>query len=271
MKRLFVLSVLMFISLCGVTFSMESSDQTSAQSLSEISKAGMRFIKAGPFRMGANKGVGMGECEKYRDDCKEEWFYGEFPSRIVFVKGFYIDIYEVTQAEYMKVMGNNPSRGKKGGNLPVDVTWEEAKTFCEKVGKRLPTEIEWEKAAHGGTSTIYYWGDELGPYANFSDVRSPVENRNEKFDDGFSYTAPVGSFPPNNYGLYDMAGNVWEWIADDYTDQYQDINPLGPNKDRGKGLRGGGWTNTMLGLRPSFRDWTAPNARHGIRCALDGP
>jgi formylglycine-generating enzyme required for sulfatase activity len=116
----------------------------------------------------------------------------------------------------------------------VHVCWFDAVAFCKWAGKRLPTEAEWEFASRGGLDRKKYaWGDELRPggkcMANFWQGKFPVENTRE---DGYEGTAPVGSFPPNGYGLYDMAGNVWEWCADYYAaDYYLESprdNPKGP-------------------------------------------
>ncbi|MBI3814820.1 MAG: formylglycine-generating enzyme family protein [Nitrospinae bacterium] len=162
---------------------------------------------------------------------------------------FYIDKYEVTQREYEQVMGKNPSRFK-GSNLPVEqVTWHEAKEYCGKVGKRLPTEWEWEKAAKAGTTTTYYWGESesmAGDYAWYD------KNSGDK-------THPVGQKKPNGYGLYDTAGNVWEWTNSDY-DISGEYNTL----------RGGSWFNRTSSVRPSARGSGAPDYRSsdsGFRCA----
>lgn len=236
----------------------------------------MVYIKPGTFTMGAPNGAGYRECLKFRKDCDESWFSDE-KSDEVFVKGFYIDKYEVTQLDFLSVMEFNPS-DHKGESLPVDsIIWDEAVRYCENVGKRLPTEREWEKAAHGSTSTTYYWGDELGPFANFCDFRckeprKKLYSRNIRVDDGFEKTSPVGSYPPNNFGIYDMAGNVWEWVADDYSNQFSRIKIQGPSPNRSRGIRGGSWGNTVIGLRPSFRDWansTGRNSTYGFRCAVD--
>ena len=149
-------------------------------------------------------------------------------------------------AHWQNPSGNNPFAGLEGGamtamlDLPVvQVSWDDAQAFCRWVGKRLPTEAEWEYAAKGGLlDAPYPWGQHRqvgGKYfANFWQGRFPDENT---CADGFLGLSPVGSFPANPYGLFDIGGNVWEWCGDRYAVDYyrrspQD-NPMGPSAEEG--------------------------------------
>ncbi len=164
-------------------------------------------------------------------------------------KTFFIDAREVTQKEYEKVMGNNPSHFK-GADRPVErVTWHDARQYCEKLGKRLPKMAEWEKAARAGTRTRFYWGDKLGNnQANCDGCGSRWDGRK---------TAPVGSFPPNQFGLYDMAGNVWEWVDESHD-------------EHNKYLRGGSWLDDSSNVQSDGTYFVRPDNKSydiGFRCA----
>ena len=180
----------------------------------------------------------------------------------VFVSAFIMDRYEVTQQQFEKVMADNPS-DFSGANRPAErVTWYEARDYCLQIGKRLPTEAEWEKAARGGTATRYYWGEEIdAAHAWYweNSQRTPH---------------PVGEKPPNAFGLYDMAGNVWEWVHDHYGDKYYETspkkNPQGPFQGKYRVIRGGSWRDLAEVLRVSRRNYDLPVGRFnhiGFRCA----
>ena len=159
--------------------------------------------------------------------------------------GFYIDRYEVTQADYFKVMRANPSFFT-GDDRPVEkVSWNLAVAFCAKVGKRLPTEQEWERAIRAGTTSPYYWGE------NQPDRYAWHKGNADK------QTHVVGEKEPNSWGLYDMAGNVWEWTQSDH-------------ERSGKVARGGSWRNGVGSLKSSHRISSLPIHKFhyvGFRCA----
>ena len=203
----------------------------------------MVLIPAGEFQMGS----------KAAED--------EIP-HTVHLSAFTIDKFEVTQEQFEKVMENNPS-DFHGKNLPVEqVTWFEGRDYCKAVGKRLPTEAEWEKAARGGTDTIYYWGDAInGDYAWYWDNSQRISH-------------PVGTRKPNAFGLHDMSGNVWEWVADYYEDTYYSSgpkeNPKGPFTSKYRVIRGGSWRDLSDFLRTTRRNYDLPAGRFnhiGFRCA----
>ncbi|MEA3440437.1 MAG: formylglycine-generating enzyme family protein [Chloroflexota bacterium] len=195
----------------------------------------------------------------------------ESPVHTVDLAAFYMDVYEVTNVRYLECVEagicsehnateiNDPMLA----NFPMrNVSWYEANTYCKWRGAQLPTEAQWEKAARGGSvGKLYPWGDD-DPICEFGAVNGA------KFDDEADChdtgPEPVGSYAPNGYGLYDMAGNVVEWtldwLADDYYSHSPWENPLGPDSGKYKVVRGGSWhtgTDTLLiahryGVLPRF-------------------
>ncbi len=214
----------------------------------------------------------------------EEGFPVERPVHRVFVNAFYLGKYPVTNAQYERFVAETGHRVPylddprarldnwdlekrtyppgRAQHPVVLVSWHDARAYCAWAGGRLPTEAEWEKAARGGLEEKRYpWGDEIDPsLANY-------DNREG--------TTPVGSYPANGYGLYDMAGNVWEWVADWYDAKYYREspaqNPQGPEKGAVRVLRGGAWLLFAQFCRVAYRFRNSPDFRFnliGFRLAL---
>lgn len=193
----------------------------------------------------------------------------EGPQRSLQVPSFYMGAYAITQKQYETVMGNNPSyftddQGKDGANLPVEqITWQEADAFCKQLSEltgrtyRLPSEAEWEYACRAGTTTPFSFGETLTTeIANFFADFSFTENYEENYR---NTPAAADSFWPNDFGLYNMHGNVHEWCADDYHDSYgsapSDANKwLSNNTQASKVMRGGSWFNDIHLCRSAARD-----------------
>ena len=267
MKLLIIIACILsflFLAACGKDKSTEEDDVE------------MVLIPTGEFEMGSNDG----------DD-------DEKPVHTVFVDAFYIDIYEVTNAKYRKFIqatGHaestywNNSKYNQPNQPVVGVSWYDAMAYAQWAGKRLPTEAEWEKAARGGlVGKRYPWGDEApnegGTYrANYG----PGDDGKA---DGYEYTAPVGSYPANGYGLYDMSGNVWEWCMDEYQADFYSksprTNPIAgaanldeminnfTNVKSWRVLRGGSWNGINNYVRVANRGWFSPGSRvvtFGFRC-----
>jgi formylglycine-generating enzyme required for sulfatase activity len=231
----------------------------------------MRLVPAGPFTMGSSNGMP-----------------DEKPVHIVNLPTFYMDKYEVTNAFYKACVDAgvcqvpaNTGAGLHPGaygtygdqqfdNYPVIwVDWNRAKTYCEWRGARLPSETEWEKAARGTDERKYPWGDGIDPtFANYG------SNVPDDYGGVFGKTTAVGIYPKGQspYSIYDMAGNVWEWVADWY-----DVYPGGDldansafGQETYRVLRGGSWSDDPDLLRTTFRGGNTPDTTVnyiGFRCA----
>lgn len=222
----------------------------------EKQNEGFVLVEGGTFEMGSNDG-----------ESDEE------PIHSVTVNSFYIGKYEVTQKEWVDVMSNNPCRFK-GDNLPVaSVSWDEIQVFLsklnQKTGKkyRLPTEAEWEYAAKGGNKSKGY---EYSGSKNLDEVAWYDNNSG-------SQTHPVGTKAPNELGIYDMSGNVWEYCSDYYENNYYSIspnnNPKGPSGWAERVLRGGSFYSVINNCRSSDRKsnslWKLGSGDVGFRLAQD--
>lgn len=241
-------------------------DTSSNKKNTATNSIGMEFIAipAGSFLMGAK------DDKAYRSEKPQH--------KVTISKPFYIAKNEVTQAQWETVMGNNPytlDRSNPYYNLPgmkeritrpehpATVSWNDAQAFIKKLNEkegqhqyRLPTEAEWEYAARAGTATAYSFGDnsnDLGRYAWYG----------EDFTNGGTH--PVGKKLPNAWGLFDVHGNVWEWVQDKYSETYYaqspETDPSGPANGNQYVVRGGSWHETATSWRSSFRKTYDPDYR----------
>jgi uncharacterized protein (TIGR02996 family) len=218
--------------------------------------AGMTFawVPPGTFRMGSQP------AEEGRSD-------DETQHRVTLTNGFWLGVTPVTQAQWRAVMGTDPS-DFKGDDRPVEmVSWEDCQEFCARLSARdgrryrLPSEAEWEYACRAGTTTPFSFG-------------ATISTDQANYDGRFTYgrdkdgvyrqqTTPVGSFPANAWGLFDMHGNVWEWCADGYgfypSGDVKD--PQEPNNGEPRVVRGGSWYSVPRLCRAAYRSRSAPGQR----------
>ena len=238
--------------------------------------AAMVLVPAGSFEMGDHFDEGVAD---------------ELPVHQVELNAFYMDRHEVTIGQYKQFLretahGTLPDQSpdwiaekaialaQKGGHqgvgftAPTDnhpvagATFSDAQAYAQWAGKRLPTEAEWEYAARGGlVGKRYVWGNRP---PEETDCNFTGSFGGEQADDGHLYTAPVGSYNANGYGLYDMAGNAWEWCADWYGENYYVSsvlkNPKGPATGTERVIRGSGWSSYFQHLRLSRRLKLSPTA-----------
>ncbi|MDW8328325.1 MAG: SUMF1/EgtB/PvdO family nonheme iron enzyme, partial [Anaerolineales bacterium] len=249
-----------------------------------VDGAALVYVPAGEFLMGS-------------DASFDPYIWGaETPMRAVFVDAFWIYQTEVTNAQYAACVQagacNRPreaasiSRETYFGNPEFDtypvvqVSWYQAEAYCRWAGASLPTEAQWEKAARGEDGRLFPWGNQFpdGSFANLCDEScTNFSMRVAGVNDGYSDTAPVASYPTGQspYGALDMAGNVWEWVADWFDPGYYgsapSINPAGPASGERKGMRGGSWFNGVDGVRTVVRSSRRPDDTLfalGFRCSV---
>lgn len=245
--------------------------------------------------MGKSPDQALRECLWVRPDCDIKDYQDESPSHAVTLDAYWIDQTEVTNemfAQFLNKKGNQTEGGvywldtasdasfiKNNGSgwqpdqgyedYPVTgVTWYGANAFCQWAGKSLPTEAQWELAARGTDNRTFPWGD-APPDCSLANI----------FECG-GKAAAVGSFKAgaSPYEVYDLAGNVWEWVADWYQKNYYEmskgaVNPQGPEMTLGsRGLRGGSWRDLGDGIRTTYRYWKEPGYSSnsvGFRCVLN--
>lgn len=218
----------------------------------------MVLIQKGCFMMGTDKEF------PYEMGWKNE---RERPSHKVCLDSFYIDKYEVTQKNWETVMGYN-NAPIKGAGLPIsEIDWHEASDYCSRLGRRLPTEAEWEYAARAGNQADNPWGNGI--------------DRDYLWYGGNSFRklSPVGKKKPNDWGLHDMMGSVWEWVSDWYSEDYYKKSPLnnpsGPVRQSWRVIRGGSWIDEEEYIRVTVRypGMSDPTEDFwvGVRCAQSLP
>lgn len=280
--------------------STQTQKPTSTTSRNEMDGAELVYVPKGEFLMGSE------DSDAWED---------EAPEHMVYLDSYRIYKHEVTNsqfAEFVKETNyetyaeeNGWSRVNQGenwfvpgaywavpqgqdsnvnglGNYPViHVSWSDADAYCHWAGGRLPTEAEWEKAARGTDGITYPWKNDgvTGEKANYCDKNCASDKADVAHDDGFSYSAPVGSYPNGACpsGALDMAGNVFEWVADWYDKEYYSqatyaINPQGPSFGSEKSYRGGSWVSDKESLRTFSRFAIDPiftDDKIGFRCVLD--
>lgn len=244
-----------------------------------INVTDMILIPGGEFTMGTDSVEASYIVNRYPTYCDISWFYDQMPKHKVKIDSFYLDKYEVTFGEFTdfirqtgyksqgnweqffttlsdtmkmkEILSGNDYRNyleniRQLNKLPiVGVTWEDALQYCTWKGKRLPTEAEWEYVAKWGEKNLIYpWG------MQYDSTKANVQNE--------VGPRPVGSYSPNNYGIHDLGGNVQEWCADYYDQNYYQLkeydNPTGPKTGKQRVIRGGSWsTNGPFYARSSTR------------------
>jgi len=265
----------------------------------------MVFVPGGEFQMGSTDEAvdyALDLCNGYGGICDRRWLVNEQPAHTVVLDGFWLDSVEVSNAQFsafLNEQGNQIEAAmtwlhvgdedclvevRDGKFQPlhgyadhpaVEVSWYGAAAYCTWAGARLPTEAEWEYAARGPQSRIFPWGDTFdGARLNYCDASCDLDWADGALEDGHARTSPVGSFSSGQSwcGASDLAGNLWEWVADWYGpySAERQVNPAGPDDGIFRVLRGGAWSNSADYARCAFRDGGTPFRTYynvGFRCA----
>ncbi len=259
----------------------------------------MSLIPGATFQMGTEPSE-IAHLQQVFEIKRADLFSAEVPRHMITLDSFYLDIHEITNSQFKKFLDKNPHwrqhsipkryhngnylKHWNGNNYPkekashpvTNVSWYAAVAYCQYAGKRLPTEAEWEYAARGALlGKAFPWGDERVDKTRANYIGSNIGG-----------TRPVGSYPANGYGLFDMAGNVWEYVADEwqpYAPSPQ-INPVAGgdlfldstylNITTRRVIRGGSWGGAPINLRVAYRDSHPPEGAQefvGFRCAQSVP
>jgi len=233
----------------------------------QVLEQGMVLIPAGEFTMGRTR-----LTPDDKTNMRPHVLLDDRPDHKVRLDAYYLDSHEVTNQQYSEFLRASGFRAPyhfTGGRAPAgeekfpayNVYWKDADAYCRWAGKRLPTEAEWERAARGGKEGLDYpWGDQIdAKKARYNAQTGP---------------GPVGQYPPNDFGLFDMAGSLSEWCADwferDYYNNSEWRNPAGPSSGLYKVIRGGAWSDGPRRVTVFFRNWVRPIQRSpniGFRCA----
>jgi len=222
-----------------------------------INSIGMKLvhIKPGRFLMGEGR-----QASRRLDVVRAEG------RPVTLTHGFYLGAFEVTNGQFSQFKKHPRPKYQKSDTHPVEpVTWRDAQEFCRWLSERehrlyrLPTEAEWEYACRAGTQARLYWGDQFWDRnkANLGGLKFDHETWK---DDGYEYTAPVGMYPPNPWGLFDMIGNSWEWTADWYSEPSNEpaSDPVGPPTGHCRVHKGGSWSTRIRQANSASRDGDDP-------------
>jgi formylglycine-generating enzyme required for sulfatase activity len=267
--------------------------QTSTEAqIRSLDQMAMVFVPGGTFQMGSTEAEVMDAlvfCRQHYGYCNE-WFYmREHPQHTVTLDDFWIDQMEVSNAQYRQCVEAGicaePATCKNGEPTYLDagksdhpvvcVSWDDAQSYCEWAGARLPSEAEWEYAFRGEQNLIYPWGDTFdGAKLNYCDANCEQSHADDRYDDHYVKTAPIGSYPEDISwcGALDLSGNVSEWVADwsgDYESE-SELSLTGPASGTEKILRGCNWNSQPAYCRGAARPFVSPDTRFdnlGFRCA----
>ena len=252
----------------------------------------MVYVPGGTFPMGSTEAEvadALARCREAYSHCNADFYGREAPQHTVTLDSFWLDRTEVTQAHYLRCveagacqLSTTCAEGQpmsadtaKAQHPAVCVNWQDAEAYCAWAGTRLPTEAEWEYAARGPEGHRYPWGNEPGgAWQNYCDANCTHPWADEMVDDGYAQTSPVDHFPEGTSwcGVQDLAGNVYEWVAD-WSAKYapaSQTNPTGPASGFDKVLRGSSWKSFWDRARGATRDAVRPDRRAGyigFRCA----
>ncbi len=269
----------------------------------------MVYVPGDTFQMGSSENEIddlFAQCEEQGNDkCERSWYEDQSPQHIVTLNAFWLDQTEITNAQFAAFLNNRGNQTEGGvtwlelesdyalieqtgdeyrpksgyADHPViEVSWYGADAYCRWAGAQLPTEAQWEYAAKGTQGHTYPWGDIFdGTRVNFCDVNCTYDRRTIDYNDGYERTAPVGSYQDGASwcNALDMAGNVWGWTSDWYSDYPSEpqTNPTGPVEGESKVLRGGSFDNSKS-IHASRRAYIIPRDRAsniGFRCMVQSP